>query len=174
MTTKTALIDAFRHHAWATDRVLEVCAGLSDEQLATTVPGTYGSILETLRHLVGADASYLHLLTDGAVPALDDAEEAALDLAGMRALAAGFGPAWDGIATSDRDPDEDVVRYRDDGSSSHAPYGVRVAQVLHHGTDHRSQICTALTSLGIEPPEIDVWAYADTEGRSWVEGEPAE
>jgi uncharacterized damage-inducible protein DinB len=172
--TTTPLLDAFRHHAWATDRLLEVCADLSDEQLATTVPGTYGSILETLRHLVGADASYLHLLTDGAVPALEDAEEAALDLAGMRTLAAGFASAFDSVATSDRDGAEDVVRYRDDGTSSHAPYGVRVAQILHHGTDHRSQVCTALTSLGIEPPEIDVWAYAETEGRSWVEGEPAE
>ena len=38
--------------------------------------------------------------------------------------------------------------------------GIRLAQALHHGTDHRSQICTALTTLGVEPPEIDVWAFA--------------
>lgn len=31
------------------------------------------------------------------------------------------------------------------------------AQALHHGTDHRSQICTALTTLGVEPLLIDVW-----------------
>jgi uncharacterized damage-inducible protein DinB len=43
--------------------------------------------------------------------------------------------------------------------------GVRLAQALHHGTDHRSQICTALTTIGIEPPEIDVWAFAAAEGR---------
>ena len=30
---------------------------LDPEQLETTVPGTYGSILETLRHLVGADSA---------------------------------------------------------------------------------------------------------------------
>jgi len=43
--------------------------------------------------------------------------------------------------------------------------GVRLAQVLHHGSDHRSQICTALTSLGVEPPSIDVWDYGETTGR---------
>jgi uncharacterized damage-inducible protein DinB len=37
--------------------------------------------------------------------------------------------------------------------------------VVHHGTDHRSQICTALTTLGIEPPSIDVWDYGEQDGR---------
>jgi uncharacterized damage-inducible protein DinB len=37
--------------------------------------------------------------------------------------------------------------------------------VLHHGTDHRSQVCTALTTLGVEPPAIDVWDYGVEAGR---------
>jgi uncharacterized damage-inducible protein DinB len=41
---------------------------------------------------------------------------------------------------------------------------IRLAQALHHGTDHRSQICTALTSLGVEPPFIDVWDYGEQMG----------
>ena len=47
----------------------------------------------------------------------------------------------------------------------HAPVGIRLAQALHHGTDHRSQICTALTTLGVEPPGIDVWDYGVEAGR---------
>jgi uncharacterized damage-inducible protein DinB len=43
--------------------------------------------------------------------------------------------------------------------------GIRLAQALHHGSDHRSQICTILTSIGIEPPDIDVWAFAWSDGR---------
>jgi uncharacterized damage-inducible protein DinB len=43
--------------------------------------------------------------------------------------------------------------------------GVRLAQALHHGTDHRSQICTALTSLGVEPPSIDAWNFGADVGR---------
>lgn len=167
----TALIDAFGHHVWANGQLLDACAGMSEEGLVSAVPGTYGSIIATFRHLIGADASYLELLTDGAVRALDDEEEAGLDIGALRRLVDEHAAAFERLARSDRDPSEDVVRHRDDGSSSHAPFGVRVAQILHHGTDHRSQICTALTALGIEPPEIDVWAYADATGRSWVEGE---
>jgi len=44
--------------------------------------------------------------------------------------------------------------------------GIRLAQVIHHGTDHRSQVCTALTALGIEPPEIGVWEFGDAVGRA--------
>ena len=51
------------------------------------------------------------------------------------------------------------------GAELHAPIGIRLAQALHHGTDHRSQICTGLTRMGIEPPEIDVWAFAEQDGR---------
>lgn len=151
------LTDAFGHHVWATLQIVDVCSGLTEDQLATTVPGTYGSILDTLRHTVGADVSYLSLLSGGAVEPID---EESLDLPALRAAMEATGPVWTGLLAQDLDPEAMVVRHRDDGSTSGAPLGVRLAQVIHHGTDHRSQVCTALTSLGIEPPEIDVWAYA--------------
>jgi uncharacterized damage-inducible protein DinB len=53
-----------------------------------------------------------------------------------------------------------------DGFTRDATVGVRLAQALHHGSDHRSQICTALTSLGVEPPGIDLWEYGLQSGRS--------
>jgi uncharacterized damage-inducible protein DinB len=83
----------------------------------------------------------------------------------MRKVAEADGPVWQELLSADLDPDDVVVRHRDDGWESHAPLGIRLAQVIHHGTDHRSQICTILTSLGVEPPEIDVWAFASTGGR---------
>ena len=156
------LADAFGHHAWATLAVLDVCAGLSPEQLDTSVPGTYGSILETLRHTVGADVSYLVVLTGGRRATID---KDAMDVAQLRREMEIDGHAWATLLADDLDPDELLVRHRPDGSETTAPRGIRLAQALHHGTDHRSQICTALTSLGIEPPAIDVWDFADSQGR---------
>jgi uncharacterized damage-inducible protein DinB len=57
------------------------------------------------------------------------------------------------------------IKEIDEGWEVHSPVGIRLAQVVHHGTDHRSQVCTALTGLGVTPPEIDVWAYARASGR---------
>jgi uncharacterized damage-inducible protein DinB len=156
------LNDAFAHHTWATMRLLDACAGLTPEQLATEVPGTYGSILATLRHIVGGDAGYLFVLTGGRVPEID---EEAMAIADLQAAAKSHDAAWASLLEEDLDPEAIVTRHRDDGTDSKAPLGVRLAQAIHHGTDHRSQVATALTNLGIEPPGIDVWAFADSQGR---------
>ncbi len=160
--SRPILADAYGHHVWATIALIDACAPLTDEQLATPVPGTFGSILDTVRHLVGGDCSYLELLSGGKVASIN---EDALDLAALRAAMAANGPVWAALVAGDLDPDRIVVRHRDDGSESHAPLGIRLAQVIHHGTDHRSQVCTALTNLGLTPPEIDAWDYARQEGR---------
>jgi uncharacterized damage-inducible protein DinB len=160
--SRPILADAFDHHVWATLQVIDACAPLTDEQLATTVPGTFGSIIDTLRHTVGADRSYLELLSGGKVAPID---EDAMDLFALRSVMEADGAAWRDVVAGDLDPDLVVVRRRDDGSESHAPLGIRLAQVIHHGTDHRSQVCTALTSLGITPPDIDAWDFAWGQGR---------
>ena len=160
--TRSLLGDAFAHHVWATLRLTDTCLSLSPAQLGTGAPGTFGSILDTMRHLVGADSSYLFALTGGRSPVID---EDRMDLAELRTAMVANGGAWPALLAGDLDPDVVVVRHRDDGSESHAPMGVRLAQALHHGTDHRSQVCTALTALGVEPPAIDVWDFADQDGR---------
>jgi uncharacterized damage-inducible protein DinB len=160
--SRSLLADAFAHHIWATQKVIDVCLNLGPQELATAVPGTYGSILDTMRHLVGADCAYLNLLTAGQVPEIDGDR---LDLAELRIAIEGNGVAWSGLLDQDLDPDVVVVRYRDDGSETAAPLGIRLAQALDHGTDHRSQIGTALTMIGLDPPEIDAWAFAWSDGR---------
>ena len=159
--SKSLLGDAFAHHVWATLKLIDVCLELTPEQLQTAVPGTYGTILDTFQHLVGADASYLSVVRgEGGVDIGDG-----LDLPTLRAHMERQAEAWPRLLAQDLDAEAVLVRHRDDGSESRAPLGIRLAQVLHHGTDHRSQVCTALTTLGIEPPEIDVWAYAWKDGR---------
>ena len=159
---RSPLADAFAHHVWATTRLLDACASLTDEQLNTTVEGTYGSILDTFGHLVASDRSYLTVMSGGRVQRVDEEN---LSLAEARIVIEEDGPEWARVVADLDDPDRITVRTRPDGSGNRAPAGIRLAQALHHGTDHRSQICTILTKLGIEPPDIDVWAFAELDGR---------
>jgi uncharacterized damage-inducible protein DinB len=163
--TSPLLADAFRHHTWATIRLLEVCAALDEAQLATAVPGTYGSILETLRHLVDGDVFYLNVLRGGK-PEPFDRESS--DIPTMRLVMEANDEAWQRQIAGDLDPAIDVVEYEESGYETHAPLGIRLAQALYHGTDHRSQVCTALTTIGIEPPPIEVWDYAAVDGRMFT------
>ncbi len=160
--SRSPLADAFAHHAWATVRLIDTCLELSPAQLETAVPGTYGSIVDTMRHLVGADCSYLATVTGGRVARID---EERMGLRELRTVMVANGTSWSSVLGEELDPDTVLVRRRDDGSEVRAPLGIRLAQALHHGTDHRSQVCTALTTLGIEPPWIDAWAFAEHDGR---------
>jgi uncharacterized damage-inducible protein DinB len=164
------LTDAFAHHLWATERLIDACAALTPEQLATPAHGTYGSIIGTLRHLVSADGWYLSFY-DRRAARIDEEDDASL--ADLRSAMTTNGPIWLELLAGELDPDADVVEIGDTGWEFHAPTGIRLAQVVHHGTDHRSQVCTALTSLGITPPDIGVWDYADATGRSRSVPEPA-
>jgi uncharacterized damage-inducible protein DinB len=160
------LADAFGHHVWASIRVLDACSALDDAQLATTVPGTYGSIIDTLRHFVDGDVFYLDVLRGGGEPEAFD--KAASDVPRLRAVMEAHDSAWQRLVAGDLDPTTVVVEYEESGYETHAPLGIRLAQALYHGTDHRSQVCTALTSLGIEPPAIEVWDYALRDGRMFT------
>lgn len=163
--TTSILADGFAHHAWATLRLIDACALLTPEQLNASVPGIYGSILTTLNHLVGSDSWYLARCTDGEYTPWDD-DEQQLALPELRDAMERQAAAWERLLERDLDPDAVTVARQEDGSEFHAPLGLRLAQVLHHGTDHRSQVCTVLTSLGIEPPGIDLWDYGDELGRT--------
>src|SRR5262249_23517618 len=60
-----SLTTLFSHNLWANLRLLERCAGLSNEQLDTAVSGAYGSIRDTLQHFVTSEQSYFSRISTG-------------------------------------------------------------------------------------------------------------
>jgi uncharacterized damage-inducible protein DinB len=36
-----------------------------------------------------------------------------------------------------------------------------VVQVINHAAEHREQICSVLSALGVTPPDLDGWAYGE-------------
>jgi uncharacterized damage-inducible protein DinB len=160
--TASLLDDAMAHHVWATERLIDACRALTPEQLSTPAAGTYGSMINTFRHLVSTDCWYLTFF--GEQPQrIEEGSDADLDE--LRSAITGNGKDWMELLARGLDGEADVVEYGD-GWNFHSPTGFRLAQVIQHGTDHRSQICTALTSIGVEPPPIDLWAYGEATSRT--------
>lgn len=162
--------DAIRHHNWASLRLLDACSVLSTEQLSQPIAGGYGSVIDTWRHIVDADTWYIFRLANGGEDPQD--LDASADLALIRMTAEANSGAWEQLLTQSLDPERPLVSSNNDGEIVHTFVGIRLAQAAHHGTDHRSQICTALTGFGIEPPDIDVWDYGESSGRLRVEPAP--
>ena len=161
--TTSLLADPFRHHTWANERLLEACAGLTPEQLEASSPGTYGPIINTLRHLIQADSFYLWVFNGQDYPRIPG--DNTLGVAELREANTLHSAGYEELLARTIDPDAAITERGDDFAFT-TTMGVRLSQVIHHGTDHRSQVCTALTGLGMTPPEIDVWAYGDATGKN--------
>lgn len=151
-----ALLELYRHKTWATLRLIEYCNGLGGEHLDATTPGTYGTIRETLRHLVDSEEGYYQLLTgersseplaDGPVP-LDELAERIGRL----------GARWEAAAGDAGFPSREVKT----SDGWRLPGSVPMAQAIHHADDHRSHVLSIIGARGLEIPELDLWGYAES------------
>ncbi len=167
------LVRIFEQNNWANRQIIEVCLKLSDEQLdAPPTSATYGSIRETLVHMVAAQQRYLHHLTlplevrrEIVYPDFAD-EEAAAGSTGepfaVEAVADSTGEAFLALARGETNLFQSTQIHTPDGYIVE-PW-VLMVQVINHGAEHREQIKSMLTALGITPPVVDGWIYGETLG----------
>ena len=165
------LHDLARHNAWATGQVLAFCRELDGSTLEATVPGTYGTISETLRHMIDAEASYLVRLT-GAWPAPPWRGDDAVGLDVLAERAAVLATTLERFLAGDWDSERLGEARGDEGEVFAVPAGVFLTQVLHHANEHRAHVCTILGALGHEPPDVSAWGYARVTGRSTLKATP--
>ena len=156
---RTGFYDLSRHHLWATDTLLAFCQSLEEAVLHSHVPGTYGSILDTLRHLVDSNASYIRRLT-GAWPDHPWKDDVNVDLATLRQRSRILGDVLIEFLDGNWTVDEICLAYGDGESVFEVPSGVFVTQIFHHANEHRAHVCSALGAQGIEPPEVSAWAHS--------------
>ena len=156
-----ALHDPVRHNAWATIQILEFCRGLGEPTLNATVPGTYGTIIATMRHIIYCERDSLDRLLDreptdlwqlGTTTGIDALIEHAAQLT----------TDWESFLASDVDSERPLPP--DEGTNT-IPAGIVISVVLYHGNEHRGQVCTILSAHGHEPPDLTPWAYAFASGR---------
>jgi len=158
MNPTDTLTTIFSHHLWANLSLFERCADLTDEQLDATVVGTYGTIRDTLQHIVGAEQNYFsRILTGERINRPEGTPPPTMSemLASLRTTGEGL-IEWAGKVRP-----EETVRVDWEGTPRDIPKTVILIQVINHATEHRSQVMAILTQLGIEPPELDGWMYFD-------------
>ena len=153
-------IEAFRYHRWANLHLLEVCAGMPEEQLHLTAPGTYGTVAGTWLHLLSAEQRYLRRF-GGSEPQLKESDGFP-GIAVLKEHAAQTGDEL--IEAAGRIGPDDVSEGRYDNQPVRLHLGIVIIQALHHGNDHRTHICSILGHHQISYGDMDVWAYGDAIG----------
>ncbi len=156
------ITELFGHNKWANTQLLTACEGLTDLQLDATLAGTYGSIRDTLLHIVGAEVSYVQRVTgalpgephkDGEMPSIGALkQDAQWSCDELLKLALGARPG-------------DTVRQKRHGKSAQYSLNGLLTQAINHSTEHRTQVAAILTQQGVEPPDMSGWAYMQEMGQ---------
>ena len=154
--TENILGKLFEHNNWANLQIVQVCSALSDAQLDSEPQSvTKGSIRKTLLHLVTSQRGYLALLTlpveakPNTPLAFAELQESVIK-SGAGLLALVRDEPVKPLKTQLRTTDGYFVE----------PWVVMV-QVINHATEHREQIKSMLSALGITPPDIDGWTHGE-------------
>ena len=167
----SVLVALFRHNAWANGKLLDFCEGLSDEQLDTTAVGTYGTIRDTLVHIVYGEVSYVERV-NGNLPPNRPPDEKFPGFAWLREVADWASEEMLQLALSARS--DTMVTDSWPGGTERYKLTDLMVQALNHATEHRTQVSTIVTQLGLEPPNMDGWTWMDDKGEIWVERIAAE
>jgi uncharacterized damage-inducible protein DinB len=150
------LVKLFEHNNWANLQIIQACSTLSDEQLdAGPQSVTKGSIRLTLTHLVTSQQSYLSLLTlpvearRRISPAFDELERA------VRVSGEGL------LALARDEPNMPLPAQLQTTDGYLVEPWVVMVQAINHATEHREQISSMLSALGVTPPDLDGWTYGE-------------
>jgi uncharacterized damage-inducible protein DinB len=150
-----------RHNTWANVTLLEFCRRLDPALLEAKANGTYGTLYGTLQHVVGAEQWYVRLLTGELLGRARIRRDERHSLDDLLATATAIGARELEVVASD-----DATRRIEMNEGRRSTVGVILAQLVHHGNEHRTQVTTILGANGIEPPAVSAWGYGRAAGIS--------
>ena len=169
---KNDLLDLIRYNDWANERMVDAIRPVSEEKRRSPVTSSFGSLHETLGHIVSAEWIWLQRW-NGQSPAT--------------------APGWVASDTTDRfverlaeirkerltylwDLSEDAflrtIEYSNlAGNTYRDSLADLIRHVVNHSTYHRGQLATQLRQLGQIPPSTDFIRYRrERSGASSPEG----
>jgi uncharacterized damage-inducible protein DinB len=159
MTVKD-LETMFDYGYWANAKLFEVVSRLSPEQFTQSVAGSYGSVRNTMVHILSAEWGWLDRCGG-------PRRGAALNAADYPTIASLL-DRWKQVEGYVREflrtlRDEDLTRIVEFTLGSGPKQAMPLGELLHHaaihGVHHRGQVALLLRSLGYTPGNFDIVIY---------------
>jgi uncharacterized damage-inducible protein DinB len=148
-----------RYNVWATERLLDAIAPLSEADYRRDLRLFFKSIHGTLNHLlVGEHLLWRPRFALGESPSVALDSEAEKERGRLAQALKDGAAAWEPlIANWPAERFEGRLGYTNmRGQAMSLPFASTLAHVFNHGTHHRGQISAALTQLGQPAPELDM------------------
>lgn len=159
-----ALVNTIRnllaYTIWADRQVLESLRALPLEDLERDTGTSFGSVLGTLAHILGAEQLWLSRLLGVPLRDLPSLEDyPSLDL-----LGASFEDFWPQLefylaSLGDEQLEGDFTWTNTEGATRTAPLRQVLLHLVNHSTYHRGQIATQLRQLGHAAPATDLLGW---------------
>ena len=152
----------YAYNRWANERTLDAVSPLTSEQFTRTVGGSFGSLRDTLVHILSAEWIWLERCR-GRSPKAMLAPADFPDVASLRTR-------WGQVAQEQREFNEAIasedlrkmVTYVNTrGETWSYPLEEVLWHVVNHGSYHRGQVTTMLRQLGAVPASTDFLLFRD-------------
>ena len=162
--TPKDIADLFAYNRWANRRVLEAVEGLSGDDYARPLGGSFATLRDTLTHIHGAEWVWLERYHGRSPRALPETGETTLE--GLREkwslLAAEHRTFVNGLTAADLSR---LISYESfQGDPFRKPLGELLVHVANHSTYHRGQVATLLRQLGSTPRATEYLIFLDEGG----------
>lgn len=165
-----------KHMAWANQEIFTQVSAMPDEALDAYAVNPEWTAREIMRHIASSATYYGYRLIDK--DALTEAELAAWQ---VKLEATHISPATmkdmevllDRLQAADAEllraaaEPEGFIVHTMDGRTVNRARSTIISQSIHHATEHRAQLVSALEAkgfVGINLDDFDVWYYSDTVG----------
>jgi uncharacterized damage-inducible protein DinB len=152
----------YAYGAWANARVVEAAARLAPAEYRTDGGASFGSVHDTLAHLMGAQWLYLERWRGTSPTALPEGAHFP-DLAALRARwsevereTAAFVAGLDDAALA-----REVAYLNTAGERWAYPLWQQMLHQANHATQHRSEVAMVLTRFGQSPGWLDFLYWVD-------------
>jgi uncharacterized damage-inducible protein DinB len=161
MTDMSVSADTLRTHLdytiWASQRLLQAAAQLSDEELNRDFGTADRSVLGALTHVSRADEIWLARVTGNPNPQFP-AETSLAALQNEWPASHRHWKEW-GLGLTDQTTVVEIVYQDLKGRTWKQPLWQLVLHLVNHGTHHRGQVSGFLRAMGQTPPPLDLVFY---------------
>jgi uncharacterized damage-inducible protein DinB len=154
----------YRDNAWANQRIPEATARLSGDEYRAKGDGGFGSVHETLVHIMGAQWTWLCRWKGTSPPTMLNAAAFPDLLAVSRRWADIESDTQEFIAAVGEEELQRRVEYLNtEGERWAYPLWQQMLHQVNHATQHRSEVAIVLTRCGQSPGWLDLLYFLDVE-----------